>query len=216
MAVRVKVRVVNERNGASKELVVLVNGGAESEEPVIAVTPRDAEGLGFGAEDFELIEVELESGRVYSLISKEKVRVELLDEEGRTLSSTYAFLVVDEDLTEPLITDAAIDELGIVVISFKKGLWRHVNDPQQLSGVAPQDKVRVEACSKLRIAGLVGFSNPLSKLVGETREASSRAQNNYFKFVKRLTVKQHRAASQHICLGLHGPHGSILFDCADV
>jgi len=129
MAVRVRVRVVNERSGASKEFVVLVNGGAESEEPVIAVTPHDAEDLGFRAGDFELIEVELASGRVYSLISKEKVRVELLDEEGRTLSSTYAFLAVDEDLTEPLITDAAIDEPGIVVISFKRGLWRHVNDP---------------------------------------------------------------------------------------
>jgi len=44
MSIRVKVRVVNERSGASKELVVLVNGDAESEEPVIAVTPRDAGG----------------------------------------------------------------------------------------------------------------------------------------------------------------------------
>jgi len=129
MAVRVRVRVVNERSGASKELVVLVNGGAESEEPVIAVMPRDADDLGFKNGDFELIEVELASGRVYSLISKEKVRVELLDEEGRALSSTYALLAVDEDLTEPLITDAAIDELGIVVISFRRGLWRHASDP---------------------------------------------------------------------------------------
>jgi hypothetical protein len=45
------------------------------------------------------------------------------------LSSTSAYLVVDEDLTEPLITDATIDELGIVVLSFKRGLWRHVSDP---------------------------------------------------------------------------------------
>jgi len=45
----------------------------------------------------------------------------LLDEEGRTLSSTHAFLAIDEDLTELLITDATIDELGIVVISFKRG-----------------------------------------------------------------------------------------------
>jgi len=34
MVVRVKLCIVNERNSASKELVVLVNGGAESEELV--------------------------------------------------------------------------------------------------------------------------------------------------------------------------------------
>jgi hypothetical protein len=28
-----------------------------------------------------------------------------------------------------LITDATIDELGIQVISFKRGLWRHARDP---------------------------------------------------------------------------------------
>jgi hypothetical protein len=52
------------------------------------------------------------------------------------LSHTYAYLVIDENLNEPLITDATIDELGITVISFKKGLWRHVNDPQILLGIA--------------------------------------------------------------------------------
>jgi hypothetical protein len=45
------------------------------------------------------------------------------------LSCTYAYLVIDENLNEPLITDATIDELGIAVISFKKGLWRHINGP---------------------------------------------------------------------------------------
>ena len=55
--------------------------------------------------------------------------MELLDERGNTLSHTYAYLVVYESLTEPLITDSTIDELGIQVISFRKGLWRHKNDP---------------------------------------------------------------------------------------
>ena len=129
VAVRVKVRIVRECSGASKSLVVLVNGGAESEEPVIVVDPETATDLGFSISDFELIEVELASGKTHNLISREKVKVELLDEEGRTLSSTYAYLAVDENLTEPLITDATIDELGIQVISFKKGLWKHINDP---------------------------------------------------------------------------------------
>jgi len=53
------------------------------------------------------------------LISKEKMRIELVDEEERTISSAYAYIAID----------ATIDELGIMVISFKKGLWRHINDP---------------------------------------------------------------------------------------
>lgn len=126
MAVRVRVRV--SRGDRSKAVVVLVNNGAESEEPVIVLRPEDAEELGLPLSDFDVVEVELASGRTHGLISKEKVRVELLDDEGNALSSTLAYLAVDEDLTEPLITDATIDELGIVVVSFKRGLWRHVND----------------------------------------------------------------------------------------
>jgi hypothetical protein len=127
MAVRVKVRV--SRGGKEKALTVLVNGGAESEEPVIVVKPEDARDLGFTPEDFDIIEVELASGITQNLISREKVKLELLSEEGQVLASTYAYLAVDEELIEPLITDVTIDELGIIVLSFKKGLWRHISDP---------------------------------------------------------------------------------------
>jgi hypothetical protein len=113
----------------SRIVVVLVNGGAESEEPVIALRPEDIEDLGIPLNNFDVVEVELASGKTYNLISRDKVKVELLDEQGNVLSYTYAYLVIDENLNEPLITDATIDELGITVISFKKGLWRHINDP---------------------------------------------------------------------------------------
>ena len=129
MVVRVKVRIIRENFNKSREVVVLVNSGAESEEPVVVVYPDVVDVLGFSIDDFDLIEVELASGKTHNLISKEKVRVELLDEKGNSLSSIYAYLAVDESLTEPLITDITIDELGIQVISFKKGLWRHINDP---------------------------------------------------------------------------------------
>jgi len=127
VVVRVRVRV--SRGGRSRTVVVLVNGGAESEEPVIALRPEDAEDLGIPLNNFDVIEVELASGKTHNLISRDKVKVELLDEQGNVLSCTYAYLVIDENLNEPLITDATIDELGIAVISFKKGLWRHINDP---------------------------------------------------------------------------------------
>jgi hypothetical protein len=130
VAVRVKVRV--SHGSRSKVVTVLVNDGAESEDPVIVLRPEDALELGTSLENFDVIEVELATGISRSLISRDKVKVELLDERGNTLSYTYAYLVVDEGLTEPLITDATIDELGIQVVSFRRGLWRHRNDPPDM------------------------------------------------------------------------------------
>ena len=131
MAVRVRVKI--SRGSREKTLIVLVNSGAESEEPVVVVSPRDAIDLGFNLEEFDVVEVELASGKTQGLISREKVILELLSENGSTLSTTQAYLAVDENLIEPLITDATIDELGIVVLSFKKGLWRHRNDPPNIT-----------------------------------------------------------------------------------
>jgi predicted aspartyl protease len=131
MVVRVKLRV--SRGNRAKIVTVLVNSGAESEEPVVVLRPEDAVELGFSLRsDFDIIEVELASGKTQCFISRSKVKVELLDDSDNILSTTQAYLAVDEGLTEPLITDATIDELGITVISFKKGLWRHINDPPQI------------------------------------------------------------------------------------
>jgi hypothetical protein len=127
MVVRVRVRI--SWGGKTRNVVVLVNGGAESEEPVVVLRPEDVEELGLPLDSFDVVEVELAVGRTQSLISRDSVVVELLDEQGNVLSSTSAYIVVDENLVEPLITDATIDALGINVISFKRGLWKHVNDP---------------------------------------------------------------------------------------
>jgi len=133
------VRARVSRDDRALTTVVLVSSGAESEEPTVVLRPEAAEELGLLPESFDIVEVELASGRTHSLISKDRVRVDLLDEEGRVLSSTSAYLVVDENLREPLITDSTIDELGIVVLSFKRGLWRHTSDPPEVvrRGAAP-------------------------------------------------------------------------------
>jgi hypothetical protein len=130
MVVRVRVRI--SWGGKTRNVVVLVNGGAESEEPVVVLKPEDVEELGLPLDSFDVVEVELAVGRTQSLISRDRVVVELLDEQGNVLSSTSAYIVVDENLIEPLITDATIDALGINVISFKRGLWKHVNDPPSI------------------------------------------------------------------------------------
>jgi hypothetical protein len=126
MVVRVKVRITD--GGKSVVVKVLVNGGAESDEPLVVVDLDIASKLGISSEELDVIEVELASGTTHNYITRRKYLVELLD-DNITLSSTYAYIAVDPYLTEPLITDATIDELGIQVISFKRGLWRHVKDP---------------------------------------------------------------------------------------
>jgi hypothetical protein len=59
--------------------------------------------------------------------------LELLGDRGEVLSRIIADLVIQRGLFEPLITDVTIDELGIVVLSFSKGLWRHVKDLQTVT-----------------------------------------------------------------------------------
>jgi hypothetical protein len=98
----------------------------------VVLRPEDVEELGLPLDSFDVVEVELAVGRTQSLISRDRVVVELLDEQGNVLSSTSAYIVVDENLVEPLITDATIDALGINVISFKRRLLRHVNDPPDI------------------------------------------------------------------------------------
>jgi len=39
-------------------------------------------------------------------------------------------LIINPYLDELIISDHLIDALGIVVISFGKGLWRHRSDPE--------------------------------------------------------------------------------------
>jgi len=74
------------------------------------------------------MEVEHASGTTHGYITRRKYLVELLD-DNITPSFTHAYIAVDPYLTEPLMTDATIDELDIQVISFKRGLWRHLKDP---------------------------------------------------------------------------------------
>lgn len=128
--VRLKVRGRGER-----ELVALVNGGAHSPEPVLVVDEITARELGYVAGEVAEASVADARRRVY--IVREAVELVLIGEEGEELSHLRAHLVIHPGLEEPLITDTTIDELGISVLSFSKGLWRHASDPPS--------KVRVSA-----------------------------------------------------------------------
>jgi hypothetical protein len=77
MVVRVRVRI--SWGGKTRNVVVLVNGGAESEEPVVVLRPEDVEELGSPLDSFDVIEVELAVGKTQSFISRDRVTVEFLD-----------------------------------------------------------------------------------------------------------------------------------------
>ena len=133
MVVRVRLRIRSLDTGRSTELRVLVNSGAESERPLVAVTPNVAEKLGlWPPREAQLAEVEQAVGVSEVYIIPQSVKISLITEEGEELSEVPADLAVQEGLWEPFITDATIDALGIQVVKFKEGLWRHVNDPPGL------------------------------------------------------------------------------------
>ncbi len=127
MVVHVRLRVRPRGGRTSMDIVVLVNGGAHSSEPVLVVDEITARDLGFTSG--EPIEVSTADSRRRAFLVRDAVELTLIDETGRELSTVRAHLVIHPGLEEPLITDITIDELGIQVISFSRGLWRHVSDP---------------------------------------------------------------------------------------
>ena len=129
MVVRVKLRVRSRLTSRSLELAVLAKSGAESARPCIVVDESIARELGlWPSATCRVLEVEEASSISESCLIEDAVELELLGEGGEALSRVTADLVVQRGLIEPLITDITIDELGIVVVSFSRGLWRHVND----------------------------------------------------------------------------------------
>jgi len=134
LAVRVKLRVKSRFSNRSVELVVLVKGGAESAKPCIVVDEATARELElWPSSKWRTLEVEEASSISEAYIIDNAVELELLGDRGEVLSRITADLVIQKGLFEPLITDVTIDELGIVVLSFSKGLWRHVKDPQTVT-----------------------------------------------------------------------------------
>lgn len=128
MVVRVKLRIKSKLTNRSVELVVLANGGAESPKPCVVVDVETAEALNLWPSQGELYSIEEASTTTKAYLLPEAVKLELLDEGGNILSDVDADLIIQEGLHEPLITDITIDSLGIQVISFSKGLWKHKED----------------------------------------------------------------------------------------
>ena len=128
MGVRVKVRIgVGSR---SIELPALLNSGFESNEPDVVIPVRVAETLGlWPPRGFRLEEVATAGGDVRIFVLPRQGRIRLL--LGTNYEPEIACnILINPYVDEVLLSDYVIDELGIVVLSFRRGLWRHKEDPE--------------------------------------------------------------------------------------
>ncbi len=128
MGIRVRVRIV--AGGSSVETAALINSGFESDRPDVCVPVALARRLGLwpppGAVESE--EAVTAGGEVTLYLVCREARLQLVA-GGQVKSDVACTLVVNPHVDEVLLSDYATDELGIVAISFRRGLWRHVSDP---------------------------------------------------------------------------------------
>ena len=125
MRVRIKAR------GGEVTTTALLNSGFESDEPDIVVPERLAERLGLWPPREAVMErVETAGGPTSVYYIREAAEIKLAGveaSEGKKVN-----VIVAPHVNEVLLSDYVIDELGITVVSFRRGLWRHVKDPAGL------------------------------------------------------------------------------------
>ena len=127
MGIRVKIRILAGR--ASATTSALLNSGFESDAPDLCVPLKLAKALGLWPPPaFISEEVDTAGGTTSIYVLDVESRVQLLvgEEVRRDIPCN---LLVDPHIDEALLCDYLIDELGIVPLSFRKGTWRHVDDP---------------------------------------------------------------------------------------
>uniref|UniRef100_A0A7C3WUU4 Clan AA aspartic protease n=1 Tax=Thermofilum pendens TaxID=2269 RepID=A0A7C3WUU4_THEPE len=128
MGIRVRVRLLVE--GREVEAVALVNSGFESRDPDICVPLGLAKVLGlWPPASFESEEAMTAGGEVPLFRLPARAEVQLLA-GGEVKSRSPCSVVVNPYVDEVLLSDYLIDELGIVPVSFRRGLWRHRSDPE--------------------------------------------------------------------------------------
>jgi len=130
MGVRVRIRL--EVGDRAVEAPALLNSGFESDGPDIVVPLEVAEALGlWPPTEFQLEEVETAGGdiRLFSFPGRGRLRLLLGTDYEPEITCN---ILVNPHIDEVLLSDYVIDELGIVVVSFRRGLWRHKEDPEDL------------------------------------------------------------------------------------
>ncbi|ABL78858.1 hypothetical protein [Thermofilum pendens] len=127
MGIRVRVRiVVGER---SLETSALLNSGFESDEPDVCIPVALARRLGlWPPQEVRGEDAFTAGGEVTLYVLSAQARIQLLA-GGEVKSEAACVLVVNPYVDEVLLSDYVMDELGVVALSFRRGLWRHASDP---------------------------------------------------------------------------------------
>ncbi|RLF19106.1 MAG: hypothetical protein DRN15_05375 [Thermoprotei archaeon] len=126
MGIRVRIRI--NIKGKSIDTSALVSSGFEAPEPTICIPTSLARTLGLWPSQRLVAEEAMTAGGEVTVHEvPERAIVQLLA-NSEVLSEARCLVIVNPIIDEVLLSDMAIDELGIVPISFGKGLWRHKTD----------------------------------------------------------------------------------------
>jgi len=129
LGVRVKLNV----SIGDKEftIIALLNSGFETDTPQLLIPYRLLREHGIDLSllgEYVVKEYVTAGGSVSLSIYPRKCKVKVV-EEDRESNEVYADLVVSFIDTEPLVSDALIEELGIIILNPRKGYWRFNDDP---------------------------------------------------------------------------------------
>ncbi|MEB3779600.1 MAG: hypothetical protein GSR85_05140 [Desulfurococcales archaeon] len=132
MAVRVKLRI--KVAGRQLEVVALVNSGFETDEPQLLVPDRllTVNDISIAGLKGSVIEYGTPAGPISLYVAKRCCSVLVVEPDRRSKEVTVD-LVISPTEREVLISDALGEELGIVILSMKKGIWRFNDDPWEMS-----------------------------------------------------------------------------------
>jgi len=128
MGVRVKIKVVV--GNRTIEAIALVNSGFETDRPQLLVPHKflltnnvEVESLGNPI----TTEYDTAGGPILMLIYPEACAVSVV-EEDKMSRNVKADLVISSIERELLISDALIEELEMIILSPRRGLWRFTDD----------------------------------------------------------------------------------------
>jgi hypothetical protein len=129
--VGVRVKILIRLAGREVETPALVNSGFETDTPQLLVPVRllsanliDPSELG----EASIEEYDTAGGPVAMHIYPNSCRVRVVEPDKSSREVT-ADLVVSYVEREVLIGDALTEELGIIILSPRRGLWRFIDDP---------------------------------------------------------------------------------------
>ncbi len=80
-------------------------------------------------DEVSIEEADTAGGSIEVFVSRDKAVTRLVLGD-RELDPVGCRVIVNPYIREPLVSDKLIDSLGIIVLSFSRGLWRHRSDPE--------------------------------------------------------------------------------------